>query len=426
MNPPTAVVVTGLGATSPLGGDVSSLWQALLAGRSGVRRLDEEWAAGLPVRIAAPAAVCPTTVLGSTRCRRLDRVQQLALVAALEAWRDAGRPHVDPDRLAVVIGSGVGGFVTLLQQHANLTERGSRGVAPYSLAMFMPDGPAVTVGLELGARAGVHTPVSACASGAEAVAMGLDLIRSGRADIVVCGGAEACVHQLPLAGFAAIRALSTRCDDPEAASRPFARDRDGFVLGEGAAVLVLESAAHAARRGAAGYAELAGAGLSADSHHPVAPDPSGAGAARAMRLALRDADVPPEAVVHINAHATSTPLGDAAEALAIHSTLGARTAGVAVTATKSMSGHLLGAAGALEAVITVLSVNQALAPATRNLAHQDEAIDLDVIRDTARRLAPGISLTNSFGFGGHNVSLAVRTVALGTRVFPGPGLAAAA
>jgi len=406
----SAVVVTGLGAITPLGPDVPSLWAGLLAGRSGVRRLDEPWAADLPVRIGAPIAGPPAELLGRGRSRTLDRVQQFALTAAREAWADAGTPAVDPDRLAVVVGSGVGGFLTLLQMHDALNQKGSRAVTPHSLTMFMPDGPAVTVGLEVGARAGVHTPVSACASGAEAVALGLDLIRAGRADVVLCGGAEAAVNRLPIAGFASIRALSQRTD-PQGASRPFDRDRDGFVLGEGAGMLVLESAQHAARRGRVGYVELAGAGVTADAHHVVAPDPSGAGAARAMRSALRQAGVDGHQVVHVNAHATSTPLGDVAEAAAIRLALGRAADRTAVSATKSMTGHLLGASGAVAAVATVLALTHSLAPATTNLEHLDERVELDVVTGTPRPLPEGVALTNSFGFGGHNAALAFRSSA---------------
>jgi 3-oxoacyl-[acyl-carrier-protein] synthase II len=399
----------------------------LLLGRSGVRRLEAEWAQGLPVGIGAPVLDDPADVLGATLARKLDRVQQLALVAAREAWADAGSPLVDPDRLAVVMGSGVGGYGTLLQQHDNISARGSRGVTPQSLTMFMPDSAAVTVGLELHARAGVHTPVSACASGAEAVAYGLDLIRLGRADIVVVGGAEASVHRLPIAGFASIRALSTRQGDPREASRPFDAGRDGFVLGEGAAILVLETEEHAARRGWTAYATLEGAAVSADAYHAVAPDPKGAGAARAMCGALRDAGEGPGAVVHVNAHATSTPLGDIAESLAIRSALGQRAGSVPVTGTKSMTGHLLGASGALAAVITVLSLSEGLVPATQNLDVQDGAIDLDVVHGAPRPLDPGLALSNSFGFGGHNVSLAFGPGADGRHVAAAasePGLAA--
>jgi 3-oxoacyl-[acyl-carrier-protein] synthase II len=404
------VVVTGLGATTPLGGDVPSTWDGLLTGRSGVARLDAEWAQDLPVRIAAPAAVDPADVLDRVEARTLDRSQQLALVAAREAWRDAGLDggEVEPERLAVAVASGIGGVLTLLAQYDVLRERGARRVSPHTVPMLMPNGPAATVGLDLVARAGVHTPVSACASGAEAVALGLDLLRAGRADVVVAGGTEAAIHALPIAGFASMRALSSREDEPEAASRPYDKGRDGFVLGEGAAVLVLETAEHAASRGARVYAELAGAGLSADAHHVAAPEPTGAGAARALTLALRDAQADARDVVHVNAHATSTPLGDVAESLALHSALGSAAGGAAVTATKSCTGHLLGAAGALEAAVTVLSLHHRLVPPTRNLDDPDDEIQLDVVRMAPRPLGDGVALSNSFGFGGHNVTLAFR------------------
>jgi 3-oxoacyl-[acyl-carrier-protein] synthase II len=402
------VVVTGVGAVSPLGADVPTLWAGLLNGRSGVRALTEAWAADLPVSIAAPVTLDPATVLGSQRCRRLDPVQQLALIAAIEAWADAGSPDVEPDRLAVVIGSGIGGLSTTLEQHQNLGARGARGVAPQSMTMCLPDGPAVAVGLELGAQAGVHTPVSACASGAEAIALGLDLIRADRADVVVCGGAESAVHPLTLAGFAALRALSSRNDDPAGASRPFDRDRDGFVLGEGAAVVVLESQTYARRRQGAAYAELLGAGVSSDAYHPVAPSPDGRGSARAMVGALRQASADPAAVVHVNAHATSTPLGDAAEAAAIRTLLGQRADVVAVTATKSMTGHLLGASGALAAIITAISTSEQTAPPTINHRNPDDGLGLDLVRHAPRSLGRGVALSNSFGFGGHNVCLALR------------------
>ena len=408
------VLITGLGAITPLGGTVAETWDALLAGRSGVRALHEDWATGLPVRIAAPVLADPASTLGPQRCRRLDRVQRLALVAAEEAWSDAGCPDVRRERLAVVLGSGVGGFATMIEQSENLARGGSRAVRPASLTMSLADSAAVAVGLALGARAGVHAPVSACASGAQAVAQGLDLIRLGRADVVVVGGAEAAVHRLALASFASIRALSPRRGDPAAASRPFDAARNGFVLGEGAATLVLEREDHAVARGAAPYAELAGAGTSADAHHVLAPHPEGEGAARAMTIALSDAHADAEDVVHVNAHATSTPLGDLAEAIAIQRALGKHCGAVPVTGTKSMTGHLLGAAGALAAVVTALTLHHRVVPATRNLSALDDSIDLDVVAGTARPL-PGdlgraMALSNSFGFGGHNVSLAIRRV----------------
>ena len=408
--PQRRVVVTGIGATTPLGGDLPTTWDALLAGRSGIGRLEEDWAADLPVRIAGRAAVDPLEQLDRVEARTLDRSQQFALVAAREAWRDAGLADgaVDPERLAVAMASGIGGVLTLLGQYDVLRERGSRRVSPHLVPLLMPNGPAAAVGLDLVARAGVHAPVSACASGSEAIALGLDLLRAGRADVVVVGGAEAAISALPIAGFAAMRALSTR-DEPEAASRPYDKGRDGFVLAEGAASLVLETVEHAAARGARVYAELAGAGITADAHHVAAPEPTGAGAARAMGLAMRDADVAAADVVHVNAHATSTPLGDIAEAQAIRTALADSTDDVTITATKSCTGHLLGAAGALEAAVTVLSLHHQVVPPTRNLDDPDDDIALDVVRMTPRALSPGVALSNSFGFGGHNVTLAFRS-----------------
>src|SRR3954470_14101619 len=403
------VVVTGIGATTPLGGDLPSTWDALLAGRSGISRLDQEWAADLPVSIAGRAAVDPIEQLDRVEARTLDRSQQFALVAAREAWRDAGfgDGSVDPERLAVAIASGIGGVLTLLSQYDVLRERGSRRVSPHLVPMLMPNGPAATVGLDLVARAGVHAPVSACASGAEAIALALDLLRAGRADVVVAGGAEAAIHPLPIAGFAAMRALSLR-DEPEAASRPYDKARDGFVLAEGAAVLVLETAEHAHRRGARIYAELVGAGISSDAHHVAAPEPTGEGAGRAMALAMRDAKVTPADVVHVNAHATSTPLGDVAEARAMHRALGEAIRDVSITATKSCTGHLLGAAGALEAAVTVRGIEQGEVPPTRNLDDPDDDVVLNVVRISPREMPAGVALSNSFGFGGHNVTLAFR------------------
>ena len=399
------VVVTGLGATTPLGQDMPSTWSALLAARSGVRRIEAAWADDIPVKIAAHVALDPSEVLDRIEARTLDRCQQLALIAGREAWADAGSPGDDPERIAVVIGSGVGGAVTLLEQQQRMAERGARGVSPYLVPMMMPNGPAATVGLELGARAGVHTPVSACASGSEAIAWALDLLRAGRADVVVAGGAEACIHPLPMAGFAQMRALSTRNDDPEAASRPYDKNRDGFIMGEGAAVLVLETEEHARARGARFYARLLGAGMAADAHHITAPDPTGEGAARAVRLALADAGLTPNDIVHINAHATSTPLGDVAEAVALRKALGSALDNAAVSATKSMTGHLLGAAGALEAAVTVLAMRDRLAHPIRNLDDPDDDVDLNLVGLVPRELGPGAALSTSFGFGGHDVAL---------------------
>ena len=399
----TDVVITGLGATTPLGGDVASTWAAMLAGESGVVRLTEDWAEDLPAKVAARLAVDPAQVLDRVEARRLDRVQQAAVVAAREAWADAGSPEVDSERLTVAVGSGIGGALTLLGQYDALLHRGPRRVSPLTVPMLMPNGPAAAVGLELGARGGVHTPVSACASGAEAIALALDLIRVGRADIVVAGGTEACIHPLPMAGFAQMRALSYRNDEPELASRPFDKARDGFVLGEGARIMVLERAEHARARGATIHGILAGAGITADGYHITAPDPVGVQAARAIRLALTDSGLSAADVGHVNAHATSTPVGDVAEAQAIRAALGDHPI---ITATKSMTGHLLGAAGAVEAIATVLVLKHGIIPMTRNLDNVDDEVTLDIVRGEPRRATVTAAINDSFGFGGHNVALA--------------------
>jgi len=406
------VVVTGLGATTPVGGDVATTWAGLLAGRSGVRTLTQDWAADLPVQFAACAEVDPSEVMDRVEARKLDRTQQFALIAAREAWADAGAPEIDSERLAVSFATGIGGAVTLIDSWDTLREKGPRRVSPHTIPMIMPNGPAAVVGIEIGARAGVHTPVSACASGAEAVAQGLEIIRAGKADVVLVGGTEACIHPLPLAAFAAMMALSKRNDEPHRASRPWDKGRDGFVFGEGAAALVLESEAHARARGATIYAEVAGAGVTSDAHHIAQPDPTGQGATRAMIAALADADVEPAQIVHVNAHGTSTPQGDVAEIKAIRAALGDAADATTVTSTKSMTGHLLGAAGALESLAVVLALRDRLAPPTINLEDKDDDVDLDVITGEPRPLPDGeiAALNNSFGFGGHNVALVFRSM----------------
>ncbi|WP_144119614.1 beta-ketoacyl-ACP synthase II [Catellatospora sichuanensis] len=398
------VVVTGIGATTPLGGDVASTWDAMLAGRSGVSKLTQEWADQLTVKIAAQLAVEPSEVIDRVRLRKLDRSEAVALIAAAEAWADAGLADagLDRERLGVVVGSGIGGAQTLLAQDDILEASGARRVSPHTVPMLMPNGPAAFVGLEYGAQAGVHAPTSACATGAEAVAWGLDMIRSGRADVVIAGGTEAVIHPLPIAGFASMRAMSTRNDDPEKASRPWDKGRDGFVLGEGAGILILERADHAAARGARIYARLAGAGMTSDGYDIVQPHPEGTGAARAIAMALRDADVAKADVVHVNAHATSTPVGDMAEIAALRAALGDHPV---LTATKSMTGHLLGAAGALESIATILAIRDSVVPPTINLDDPDDALTMDVAAHKARPLQIAAALNNSFGFGGHNVAL---------------------
>ncbi|MEI6230738.1 MAG: beta-ketoacyl-ACP synthase II [Actinomycetes bacterium] len=406
------VVVTGLGATTPVGGDVATTWEGMLTGRSGVRLLEDERYAELPVRFAGQVAVEPLEVMDRVEARKLDRCQQLALIAAREAWADSAQPEMDPERLGIAFATGIGGIVSLLDNYDILLSRGWSRVSPMSVPQLMPNGAAAWVGLDLGAKAGIHTPVSACASGAEAIGYALEMIRSGRADVVVAGGTEACIHPITVAAFGAMRALSTRNDDPTHASRPYDLGRDGFVMGEGAGALVLESAEHAAARGARIYAEVASVGMTADAHHIAQPDPEGAGAARAMRLALEAAGATPSDIIHINAHATSTPQGDIAEATAIKSVLGSAVDNVAVSGTKSMTGHLLGGAGAVESVAAILALHNRLAPITANLENPDPEIGLDVVSGEPRKLRDGdaVVLNNSFGFGGHNVALIFRSV----------------
>ena len=408
------VVVTGLGATTPVGGTAQETWDAILAGRSGARTMEFDWVQKyeLPVHFAAMIHTSPADVLAKVEVRRNDPSAQYALIAAREAWAHAGAPEVDPLRLAACIGTGIGGVWTLLDAWDTLREKGPRRVFPLAVPMLMPNTSSAAVSLEIGARAGAHTPVSACASGLEAMAYAAAMIREGRADVAVAGGTEAAVHPLPIAGFAAMQALSTRNDAPEKASRPYDKNRDGFVLGEGAAVIVLEEYESAKARGATIYAELAGVGMSADSHHITAPEPEGAGASRAMVEAVERAGLTPKDVAHINAHATSTPVGDVAESNAIRRAFGADADGMPVSATKSMTGHLLGAAGALEGVLTILSVHHRVAPATVNIEDLDDEIDLDVVHGEARKLPGGdiAALNNSFGFGGHNVAVLFTSV----------------
>ncbi|MEU4349840.1 beta-ketoacyl-[acyl-carrier-protein] synthase family protein [Streptomyces sp. NPDC023838] len=406
MNDHEEVVVTGLGAITPLGTDAPSTWSGLLTGKSGVSLLTEEWAPDLPVRVAAGLPVDPVSLLDRVEARRLDRCEQLALISSREAWRDAGTPEVEPERLAVVIGTGTGGVLTTLGQDDTYEKGGARRLSPYAVPMLMPNGPAAWVSMELGARGGARTPVSACASGAEAIAMGLDLIRAGRADVVVAGGTEACLHPFTLAAFAQMKALSPREHDPETVSRPFDADRSGFVMGEGAGVLVLERASFARARRARVYGAVAGAAVTSSADHITASDV--AGQVRAIETALRDADVSPADIGVVHAHATSTPSGDLAEAEAVARAIGTHAA---VTATKSMTGHMLGASGAVGAMAALLTLHDGTVPATRNLDRRDPAVELDVVAGANRTGAWDAALANSFGFGGHNVSLVLRRTA---------------
>jgi 3-oxoacyl-[acyl-carrier-protein] synthase II len=407
------VVVTGLGVTTPIGGDVATTWKALLAGQSGVRLLTEDWRELLPVHFAARVAVEPADQMERVEMRRLDRSEQFALIASREAWKDAGSPdEIDKERLGVVIASGIGGVITLLDQFDILREKGARSVSPHTVPMLMPNGPAANVGLEFQAKAGVHTPVSACASGAEAIGYAYEMIKSNRADIIVAGGVEAAIHQLPMAAFGQMKALSTRNENPAAASRPYDIDRDGFVLGEGGGVLILEEYECAKARGAKIYCEIAGQGLTSDGYHIAAPDPDGGGVQRAIKFALANSGLSTKDIVHLNAHATSTPAGDVAEANALRKALGADADHVAVSATKSMTGHLLGGAGAIESVFIVKALQERLAPPTINIENLDPAVTVDVVRGTPRALPAGdiAALNDSFGFGGHNVVLAFKSL----------------
>jgi 3-oxoacyl-[acyl-carrier-protein] synthase II len=402
------VVVTGLGALTPIGKNVAETWANALAGKSGIVKISQPWAEGLAAQIAGLVTVDPFEVLDRVSARRMDRSTQLGVIAVKEAWVDAGSPDINKERLGVFFGTGIGGLTTVLEQYDILNSRGPDRVNPLTVPMIMPNSAAAMVGLEVGARAGVHSPVSACATSAEAIAGALEMIRNNRADIVVAGGTEACVNRLAIAAFASMRALSTRNDEPQIASRPYDIDRDGFVMGEGAGALILEEEEHALKRGAKIYGVVSGSGMSSDGYHIAAPEPEGAGASRAMVAALNDANAKATDVAHVNAHATSTPVGDIAEYKAMKSALGNALDNVVVTATKSMTGHLLGGAGAVESVFTIMGLKEGLIPPTLNLKNQDPEIKINVAKDKPYKLSANanFALNNSFGFGGHNVCIA--------------------
>lgn len=407
------VVVTGLGTTNPLGSDVASTWQALLAGDSGISTLQQEWVAkyALPVTFAGQAKVPATEVLERVESKRLDPSSQMALIAGRQAWIDAGSPEVTPERFGVDWATGIGGVWTLLDAWDTLRERGPRRVLPMTVPMLMPNGPAAAIGMDLGARAGITTVVSACASSTESLANAYQHLQSGEVDVVIAGGSEAAIHPLPIASFASMQALSRNNDHPAQASRPYDVDRDGFVLGEGSAALVLETEQHAKARGAKIYAELAGGGVTSDAYHITAPDPEGSGAARAMLAALEQAGATVDQVRHINAHATSTPVGDIAEYKALLRVFGDALPSIPVSATKAATGHLLGGAGAIEALFTVLALHERTAPPTINLDNKDPEIPLDVVVSPRKLPTEDIlAISNSFGFGGHNAVVVFRSV----------------
>lgn len=399
------VVVTSLAATTSLAGDVDATWKGLLAGESGIGILDDPFIEefDLPVRIGGHLKVSPDDSLSRVEIRRMSYVERLALVLGRQVWENAGSPEVDKDRLGVVLGTGLGGGEALIDTVDKMKAGGYRKVSPFAVQMVMPNGPSAVVGLELGARAGVITPVSACSSGSEAIAHAYRMLIMGDADIIVTGGVEGVIDPVPIASFAMMRALSTRNDDPTAASRPFDKDRDGFVFGEAGAMMVLETEEHAKARGATIHARLLGAGITSDGYHIVAPHPEGLGAARAMTRAIQTAGLVKTDITHVNAHATATPIGDIAEAAAIRAAVGDHAS---VYAPKSALGHSIGAVGALESVLTVLSVRDSVVPPTLNLENQDPEIELDVVKGEARQGQIDFAINNSFGFGGHNVALA--------------------
>jgi 3-oxoacyl-[acyl-carrier-protein] synthase II len=406
------IVVTGIGASSPLGGTAAESWKALLAGESGIRSLEYDWVAehNLPVTFAGEAKVRPSDVLERQEVKRLDPSSQFALVSAREAWADAGSPDVDPLRVGVDYSTGIGGLWTLLDAWDTLKEKGPRRVLPMTIPMLMPNAASAAISMSIPSRAYSRTDVSACASSTEAIANAYEHLQAGLADVVIAGGTESVVHPLPIAAFSAMQALSRRNDSPETASRPYDVSRDGFVLGEGAASIVLETEEHALARGARIYAELAGGSVTSDSYHITAPDPEGSAAARAMLGAIERAGASLSDVLHVNAHATSTPVGDIAEYNALLRVFGDHLPNIAVSATKAATGHLLGGTGALEAIFTILALHERTAPPTINLADQDPAIPLDVVT-SPRDLGSHdlLALSNSFGFGGHNAVVAFRS-----------------
>ncbi len=408
----TKIVVTGLGAFSPLGTNATDSWNAVLNGESGARSLEYEWVEKyqIPVTFAATVPAPTSDFLERQEIKRLDPSSQFALIAAREAFADAGSPEVVPERLGVDWATGIGGVWTLLDAWDTLREKGPRRVLPMTVPMLMPNGPAAAIEMNLGARAFARTVVSACASSTESIANAYEHLTSGLADIVIAGGSEAAVHPLPMASFAAMQALSKRNDDPAAASRPYDSDRDGFVLGEGAAAIVLETEEHAKARGAKIYAYLVGGAVTSDAYHITAPDPEGSAAARAMRAAVENAGFALSDVAHVNAHATSTPVGDVAEVKALRRIFGDHLDSIPVTATKSSTGHLLGGAGAIEAIFTVKALQERVIPPTINLENQDPEVTLDIVTEP-RKLPEGdlLAISNSFGFGGHNAVIAFQS-----------------
>ena len=400
-----SVVVTAVTATTSVAADIEGTWKGLLAGESGIRILEDDFVTkwDLAVKIGGHLKEPLDPLMSRLELRRMSYVQRLAKYVGNQLWETAGKPDVDPDRFSVVVGTGLGGGEKIVETYDAMNEGGPRKVSPLAVQMIMPNGAAAVVGLELGARAGVITPVSACSSGSEAIAHAWRQIVMGDADIAVCGGVEGVIEALPIAAFSMMRAMSTRNDEPERASRPFDKDRDGFVFGEAGAMMVIETEEHAKARGAKPLARLMGAGISSDAFHMVAPAADGLRAGHAMKRAMETAGLSPSDIQHVNAHATSTSIGDIAEANAI------RVAGVehaAIYAPKSALGHSIGAVGALESILTVLALRDGVIPPTLNYETPDPEIDLDVVAGEPRYGDYQYAINNSFGFGGHNVALA--------------------
>jgi len=405
------VVVTGLGVISPLGSDVARFWSALTGGVSGIRRITQFDPSGYSTQIAGEVRDFePTAYMDKKEARRMDRFTQFSVAAAKMAIEDAGLElnKLDRDRVGVLLGTGIGGIKTLEEQANSLIQKGPRRISPFFIPMMIANIGAGQVAINFGLRGPNITTVTACASSSNAIGDAFKLLQRGQADVAVTGGAEAPVTPLAIAGFCAMKAMTTRNEEPEKASRPFDKERDGFVIGEGAAILVLEALEHALKRNAKIYAEISGYGISCDAYHVTAPDPEGDGAARAMSMALQDAGVAPSEVDYINAHGTSTPLNDKLETLAIKRVFGESAGKLMVSSTKSMTGHLLGAAGALEAVVCIKAICEGEVPPTINYEIPDPECDLDYVPNRARKATVNVALSNSFGFGGHNASLVFR------------------
>ncbi|CAM3716852.1 beta-ketoacyl-ACP synthase II [Cohnella lubricantis] len=405
------VVVTGMGVVSSLGNDVQAFWNNLLAGKSGVSYIEAFDTADYPTKIAAEVKNFNPEEFGIDKkeARRMDRFVQFALAASLNAMKDSKLQigeNVEADRVGVSVGSGIGGLGTWEDQHTILMEKGPRRVSPFFIPMMIANMASGQISISTGAKGPNTTTVTACATGTHSIGDSYKIIQRGDADVMICGGAEATIRPIAVAGFCNMRAMSTRNEEPEKASRPFDVDRDGFVMGEGSGVLVLESLEHAQARGAHIYAEVIGYGMSGDAHHMTEPDPEGA--ARCMQRAIKDAGVEPQAIEYINAHGTSTPVGDKSETTAIKATFGDHAYKLAVSSTKSMTGHMLGAAGGVEAVILGLALENGILPPTINLDNQDPELDLDYVPNTARKAGIKVALSNSFGFGGHNATVIMR------------------